>query len=145
MLYDNGQLASLYLHGWLAFGDPECRRITEETLDYILREMTDPAGGFYSAQDADSEGHEGKFFVWSMEELREALGEADARAAAQYWGVDRGPNFEGRNILSLAEVPDPERIRAIRKRLYETRERRGPSPPRHHRRGPGEGGRGRAV
>ncbi len=124
MLYDNGQLASLYLHGWLAFGDPECRRITEETLDYILREMTDPAGGFYSAQDADSEGHEGKFFVWSMEELREALGEADARAAAQYWGVDRGPNFEGKNILSLAGAPDPERIAPSRKRLYETRERR---------------------
>src|SRR5437867_918645 len=124
MLYDNGQLASLYLHGWLAFGDPECRRITEETLDYILREMTDPAGGFYSAQDADSEGHEGKFFVWSMEELREALGETDARAAAQYWGVARGPNFEGKNILSLAGAPDPERIAPIRKRLYETRERR---------------------
>src|SRR5207245_10160425 len=126
MLYDNGQLASLYLHGWLAFGDPECRRITEETLDYILREMTDPAGGFYSAQDADSEGHEGKFFVWSMEELREALGEADARAAAQYWGVDRGPNFEGKDILSLAGAPDPGRIAPIRKRLYETRERRVP-------------------
>src|SRR2546422_770684 len=129
MLYDNGQLASLYLHGWLAFGDPECRRITEETLDYILREMTDPAGGFYSAQDADSEGHEGKFFVWSMEELREALGEADARAAAQYWGVDRGPNFEGKNILSLAGAPDPERIAPRRKRLYETRERRGTTRP----------------
>src|SRR5438477_5118555 len=124
MLYDNAQLASLFLHAWQAFADPECRRIAEETLDYILREMTDPAGGFYSAQDADSEGHEGKFFVWSMEELREALGEADARAAAQYWGVDRGPNFEGKNILSLAGTPDPERIAPSRKRLYETRERR---------------------
>src|SRR3989441_1617895 len=60
-----------------------------------------------------------------MEELRETLGEADARAAAQYWGVDRGPNFEGKNILSLAGAPDPERIAPIRKRLYETRERRG--------------------
>src|SRR2546426_616944 len=89
MLYDNGQLASLYLHGWLALGDPECRRVCEETLDYILREMTDPAGGFYSAQDADSEGHEGKFFVWSEQELREVLG-TDAERAGQYWGVDRG-------------------------------------------------------
>src|SRR5918994_236815 len=70
MLYDNAQLASLYLHGWLAFGDPELRRITEETLDYVLREMTDPLGGFYSAQDADSEGHEGKFFVWTPDEMR---------------------------------------------------------------------------
>src|SRR3989449_6016380 len=143
MLYDNGQLASLYLHGWLAFGDPECRRITEETLDYILREMTDPAGGFYSAQDADSEGHEGKFFVWSMEELREALGEADARAAAQYWGVDRGPNFEGKNILSLAGAPDPERIAPSRKRLYETRERRGYSRPHDQAVAPGDRAAGR--
>src|SRR3989449_3299602 len=62
-------------------------------------------------------------------ELREALGEADARAAAQYWGVDRGPNFEGKNILSLAGAPDPERIAPSRKRLYETRERRGHPPP----------------
>src|SRR5207249_2677749 len=96
----------------------------EETLDYILREMTDPAGGFYSAQDADSEGHEGKFFVWSMEELREALGETDARAAAQYWGVDRGPNFEGKNILSLAGAPDPERIARWSPRPWSTSTRR---------------------
>src|SRR5437762_12595089 len=64
-----------------------------------------------------------------MEELREALGETDARAAAQYWGVARGPNFEGKNILSLAGAPDPERIAPIRKRLYETRERRGHPGP----------------
>jgi uncharacterized protein YyaL (SSP411 family) len=124
MLYDNGQLASLYLHGWLAFGDPECRRVAEETLDYILREMTDPAGGFYSATDADSEGHEGKFFVWTPEELRQTLGAADAEFAARYWGVDRGPNFEGKSILYLAGEPDPERIASIRKKLYETREHR---------------------
>ena len=123
MLYDNGQLASLYLHGWLALGDPECRRVCEETLDYILREMTDPAGGFYSAQDADSEGHEGKFFVWSEQELREVLG-TDAERAGQYWGVDRGTNFEGQNILYLAGEPDAERIAPIRTKLYEARARR---------------------
>src|SRR3989442_336416 len=123
MLYDNGQLASLYLHGWLALGDPECRRVCEDTLDYILREMTDPAGGFYSAQDADSEGHEGKFFVWSEQELREVLG-TDAERAGQYWGVDRGTNFEGQNILYLAGEPDAERIAPIRTKLYEARARR---------------------
>jgi len=126
MLYDNGQLASLYLHGWLAFGDRECRRVTEETLDYLLREMTDPAGGFYSATDADSEGHEGKFFVWSREELERVLGAGDAEYAARYWGVDRGPNFEGESILYVADEPDPERIAPIRRMLYEARARRVP-------------------
>jgi uncharacterized protein YyaL (SSP411 family) len=124
MLYDNGQLASLYLHGWLAFGDPECRRVCEETLDYLLREMTDAGGGFYSAQDADSEGHEGKFFVWTPDELREVLGAADAEYAGRYWGVDQGSNFEGKSILYIAGEPDPDRIAAIRAKLYEARERR---------------------
>ena len=124
MLYDNAQLASLYLSGWLAFGDPECRRVSEETLDYLLREMADPAGGFYSATDADSEGHEGKFFVWSAEELREVLGPDDAEYAARYWSVDRGPNFEGKSILYVGGEPDPERIAPIRARLYAARERR---------------------
>ena len=124
MLYDNAQLASLYLSGWLAFGDPQCRRVSEETLDYLLREMADPAGGFYSATDADSEGHEGKFFVWSAEELREVLGPDDAEYAARYWSVDRGPNFEGKSILYVGGEPDPERIAPIRARLYAARERR---------------------
>jgi uncharacterized protein len=123
MLYDNGQLASLYLHAWLAFGDPECRRVCEETLDYILRDMTDPAGGFYSAEDADSEGHEGKFYVWTPEEIRAVLGTDAARGLA-YWGVDRGPNFEGQNILYLAGEPDPEAIAPLRRRLLEARSRR---------------------
>jgi uncharacterized protein YyaL (SSP411 family) len=123
MLYDNAQLARLYLHGWLALGDPECRRIAEETLDYVLREMTDPGGGFYSAQDADSEGHEGKFFVWTPEEIRAVLG-AEADAAMAYWGVDRGPNFEGKSILYLPGGPDPERMAAARRKLFEARERR---------------------
>ncbi len=124
MLYDNAQLASLYLHGWLAFGDPECRRVCEEILDYILHEMTDPSGGFYSATDADSEGHEGKFFVWTPEELREVLGADDAEYAARYWGVDRGANFEGKSILYMAGEPDAERIAPIKARLYAARENR---------------------
>jgi uncharacterized protein YyaL (SSP411 family) len=123
MLYDNAQLASLYLHAWQAFGDAECRRVCEETLDYVLREMTAPEGGFYSAQDADSEGHEGKFFVWTPDEIRAVLG-ADADAAMAYWGVDRGPNFEGKSILWLPGQPDPARAAPWRRRLFEARERR---------------------
>jgi uncharacterized protein len=123
MLYDNAQLASLYLHAWQALGDPECRRICEETLDYVLREMTDPVGGFYSAQDADSEGHEGKFFVWSPDEIRAVLG-PEADTAMAYWGVDRGPNFEGKSILWLPGQPDPERAAPWRRKLFEARERR---------------------
>jgi uncharacterized protein len=106
MLYDNAQLASLYLHGWLATGEAEYRRIAEETLDYVRREMTHPAGGFYSAQDADSEGEEGKFFVWSPDQIRATLGDAElARAALAYWGVDDGPNFEGHSILFVPREP----------------------------------------
>ena len=123
MLYDNAQLASLYLHGWLALRDPESRGICEQTLDYVLREMTHPAGGFYSAQDADSEGHEGKFFVWTPDEIRAVLG-AEADAAMAYWGVDRGPNFEGASILYVAGEPDEARIAAARRKLFEARERR---------------------
>ncbi|MGH7390858.1 MAG: thioredoxin domain-containing protein [Candidatus Rokuibacteriota bacterium] len=123
MLYDNGQLASLYLHAWLAFGDAEYRRVCEETLDYVLREMTDPAGGFYSAQDADSEGEEGKFFVWTADEIRAALG-GDAGAALACWGVDRGSNFEGKSILWVPGEPDPGRIGPLRRRLFEAREPR---------------------
>jgi uncharacterized protein YyaL (SSP411 family) len=123
MLYDNGQLASLYLHAWLAFGSAEYRRIAEETLDYLLREMTDPAGGFYSSQDADSEGEEGKFFVWTADEMRAVVG-TDAERALRYWGLDRGTNFEGRNVLWMPGEPDPEAIAAARRRLFEARERR---------------------
>jgi uncharacterized protein YyaL (SSP411 family) len=124
MLYDNGQLASLYLHGWLAFGNGEYRRICEETLDYVLREMTDPAGGFYSAQDADSEGHEGRFFVWTADEIVDVLGREEAAIALPYWGVDRGSNFEGKNILWVPGEPAPERVAGARSRLLEARERR---------------------
>ncbi len=124
MLYDQGQLARLYLHAYAAFGDAEYRRICEETLDYLLREMTDPGGGFYSAQDADSEGEEGRFFVWAADEVREVLGPADAAPAIAYWGLDRGPNFEGRNILYVAGEPDLARIESARARLFAARDRR---------------------
>ena len=105
MLYDNALLARLYLHAWQITGNPLYRRITEETLDYALREMTDPAGGFYSAQDADSEGVEGKFFVWTPDELRSLLGD-DADLVMGYYGVTERGNFEGANILNVPVLPE---------------------------------------
>ncbi len=98
MLYDNAQLARAYLHLWQATGEAEFRRVAEQTLDYVRREMTDTAGGFYSSQDADSEGHEGKFFVWSAAELDSALGE-EAGLFKEAYGVTARGNFEGRSIL----------------------------------------------
>ena len=103
MLYDNALLARLYLHAYLVTGRPMYRRITEETLDYVLREMTDPLGGFYSAQDADSEGEEGKFFVWTPEEIREVLGEEDGNLVGGYFGMTDAGNFEGKTILNVPQ------------------------------------------
>ena len=106
MLYDNALLARLYLHAWQITGGDLYRRIVEETLDYVLREMTDQAGGFYSAQDADSEGVEGKFFVWTPDEIREVLGEADGNMLGGFYGVTDAGNFEGANILNIPQGPE---------------------------------------
>jgi uncharacterized protein YyaL (SSP411 family) len=101
MLYDNAQLVSLYLHAYQATHKPLFKRIVEETLDYVTREMTHAAGGFYSASDADSEGVEGKFFVWTVEEIDALLSSTDAELAKMYWGVSDEGNFEESNILYL--------------------------------------------
>jgi uncharacterized protein YyaL (SSP411 family) len=106
MLYDNALLAPVYLHAWQFTGEARYRRVCEETLDYVLREMTAPLGGFYSTQDADSEGEEGKFYVWTPEELRSMLGEADARIAELVWGVTAAGNFEGKSILHVERTPE---------------------------------------
>ena len=103
MLYDNALLARLYLHAYQVTGDPLYRRIVEETLDYIAREMTDPGGGFYSAQDADSDGVEGKFFVWRLEETIDLLGKTEGDLFNSYYGVTRKGNFEGQSILHVAK------------------------------------------
>lgn len=99
MLYDNALLARLYLHAYQATGEPEFRAVVEDTLDYVLRDMTDPAGGFYSAEDADSEGEEGRFYLWTISELVEALGSADAMLVARAYGASAMGNFESSNIL----------------------------------------------
>ncbi|HLG64977.1 MAG TPA: thioredoxin domain-containing protein [Ktedonosporobacter sp.] len=103
MLYDNALLSRLYLHAYLVTGDPFYSRIVEETLNYVVREMTAPEGGFYSTQDADSEGKEGKFFLWSADEIKESLLPEDVANFISYYGVTERGNFEGENILYVPE------------------------------------------
>jgi len=140
MLYDNALLAGAYLHGWQALGHDRHRRVCEGTLDWMLREMRGPEGGFYSALDADSEGEEGRFYVWTPEQMREVLG--DPRPAAgdsikfsishmenlmRFLGVSEEGNFEGRNVLHRpdgAAAPEPEGLGAARAALLEAREQR---------------------
>ena len=102
MLYDNAQLARLYTHAWQAWTVPAYRRIAEETLGYLLRDLRDPAGGFASSEDADSEGHEGKFYVWDYAEVQ-----AVAPSSIEYFGVTKGGNFEGRTILTASSDEPP--------------------------------------
>jgi len=101
MLYDNAQLASLYLHGYLVTGEIKYRQVCEETLDFILREMTHPDGGFYSSLDADSEGEEGKFYVWIQDEIQNVLG-SDFDFFKTAYGITPGGNWEGKMILQRA-------------------------------------------
>jgi uncharacterized protein YyaL (SSP411 family) len=101
MLYDNALLVRLGTYLWQATKDDEVRRVTVETVEWLEREMTSPAGGFYSSLDADSEGHEGKFYVWTESEIDRLLG-ADAAPFKLYYGVTRGGNFEGKSILFVA-------------------------------------------
>jgi uncharacterized protein YyaL (SSP411 family) len=105
MLYDNALLVRLGAHLWQATGDSSVRLATELTLEWLEREMTTPDGGFYASLDADSDGHEGKFYVWSLDEIRESLGD-DAPLMSAYWGASPGGNFEGRNILWVPQATD---------------------------------------
>lgn len=138
MLYDNALLLRIYTHAYQVTHEPRYRRVVEETAAYLRREMTGPQGGFYSSQDAESEGKEGKFFVWRLEELHHVLGRGAAvDAVLDYWGVADGPNFEGHSILWAPEPPDvvaarhdmtPEALLAAvedaRARLFAVREAR---------------------
>jgi uncharacterized protein YyaL (SSP411 family) len=132
MLYDNALLARAYLHGWQATGTERWREACRDTLDWALREMSGPEGGFYSALDADSEGEEGKFYVWSEAEARDALTEGGLPAeqverVLAHWGVSAAGNFEGRNVLHVplgpAAKPPPELAEA-RRLLLAAREQR---------------------
>jgi uncharacterized protein YyaL (SSP411 family) len=126
MLYDNGLLARAYLHGWQALRHERYRRACEETLDWMLREMRGPEGGFYSALDADSEGEEGKFYVWTPAQIREVLGEA-SKPILEYYGVSERGNFEDANVLHLAggaAAEEPPGLAEARRALLEAREQR---------------------
>jgi len=138
MLYDNAQLALAYLHAYLLTGRLVFRQVCTETLDFIRREMTHASGGFYSSLDADSEGKEGKYYVWEMDEIEQALTDkADRELFYQVYAVSQYGNFEGKNILQRKEALDSlaakldldeqtliERLSAIHARLYQAREQR---------------------
>ena len=127
MLYDNAQLARAYLAAWKVTKDPLFERIVRETLGYVLRELQSPEGGIYSTQDADSEGEEGKFFVWSLDEVESILGSDDAQVFARVYDVTRRGNFEGHNILHVVATIDDAlraRLEPMKRKLWEVREKR---------------------
>jgi uncharacterized protein len=137
MLYDNALLTSAYVEAYQKTRDPFFEQIARETLDYVQREITAPNGAFFSTQDADSEGEEGKFYVWSQDELREVLGTEDAEFACKVWVVTKGGNFEGHNILfrQLSDADEAKshgmsvedfrtKLAAVKAKLYEARSKR---------------------
>ncbi len=129
MLYDNALIARAYLHGWQVLGHERYRTVCERTLEWALREMRGPEGGFFSALDADSEGEEGRFYIWTPDEMREVLAGAALEpeqidAVLTYYGVSEQGNFEGRNILHLpggAGTAEPAKLEEARAALYEAR------------------------
>ena len=132
MLYDNALLARTYLHGWQRTGNERWMEVARDTLDWALREMHGPEGGFYSALDADSEGEEGRFYVWTEDESRSAL-ENDGIASDEierllgYWGVSAAGNFEGSNVLHVplgASAKPPPRLPDARRIMLAAREQR---------------------
>ena len=126
MLYDQALLARVYLHAWQVTGEERYRQVAAETIDYVRRDLRHPGGGFSSSEDADSEGVEGKFYVWSVADVRQVLGDA-ADAAIEWWGITPAGNFEGTNILTRpvrGDLVRPEPIEQARRRLFEVREGR---------------------
>ena len=121
MLYDNAQLAKVYLQAYQLTQAPRYRRIAEEIFSYIFREMTAPEGGFYSALDAETDAEEGKYYVWTADEIQKILGnQKDAARFNEIYGVDQGPNFEGKSVLY---VPDGSAVEGSVKGLSTAREK----------------------
>ncbi|MGI9658126.1 MAG: thioredoxin domain-containing protein, partial [Gaiellaceae bacterium] len=129
MLYDNALLASAYLHAWQVTGTPRYRQVVEETLDYLLRRMRLPGGAIASAEDADTEGHEGLTYVWTPDELRDVLEADEVEAIERFYGIEPGGNFEGRSIPHDvgAEDVDNDLLVAARLKLRDVRDQR-PQP-----------------
>jgi uncharacterized protein YyaL (SSP411 family) len=133
MLYDQAMLSLAYIEAFFASGDPFYSMVAGEAFDYVLRDMTSPSGGFYSAEDADSEGREGRYYLWSLDEIGEALDATDADYAREIFNCSGEGNFieessgekTGENILHLSAMPeDAQRFGAVRRALLETREKR---------------------
>jgi hypothetical protein len=137
MLYDNALLAGAYLDAYLVTGEASYARVVRDTLNYVIRDMTDPDGGFYSTEDADSEGHEGRFYTWTPEEIEAVLGEERGATFGRVYDVSDIGNFEGRNILNLPKTVEqaaailgrqPEELAAelalSREKLFAAREKR---------------------
>ncbi len=137
MLYDNGQLLSLYADLWQISGDTLYKDTAEHTANWVVREMQSPQGGYYSSLDADSEGHEGLFYVWSKDQIRSLLTADEYQHLERYYGLDRSPNFEGRwhlhNTTSIAEINEAldsssqharRLLKSAKRKLFEARESR---------------------
>ncbi len=113
MLYDNALLAKIYLRIYVLTQEPRYKRIATEIFSFIFREMTAPEGGFYSAIDAETDAEEGKYYVWSTTEIDEILGKQHAKQFKKVYGIDKGPNFEGKNVLYIPSGTDEETLKAV--------------------------------
>ncbi len=107
MLYDNALLSRIYLHAYVVNGNQLFRSVVEQTIDYVLKGMTSPQGAFYSTQDADSEGIEGKYYLWTLQEIIEVVGKQNGQIITDYFGITADGNFEGQNILHVVREPEP--------------------------------------
>ncbi len=137
MLYDNALLASAYLDAYLVTGETHYAHVAGETIDYVLRDLRDATGGFHSTEDADSEGEEGKFYVWTVDEIQQILGEETGTRFCRVYDVTTRGNFDGQNILNLPKTlaqcaailqcdsqPLESELAAARRQLFEARARR---------------------
>ena len=125
MLYDNAQLAKIYLRAYQLTKKPQYRRIAQEIFSFVAREMTAPDGGFYSALDAETDAEEGKYYVWTEDEIKKILSQNDVKQFNSIYGIDKGPNFEGKNVLFVPNASESEtslkNVKSAREKLLAAR------------------------